>query len=154
MKGRFFTLSVFFISLSLMAGCVSMDFNPASDRLDKKAKALMPARGKALVYVVRPGFIGKPFGRDVIVNGKKIGSNCGGYFVYFMARPGKHTIKTVGDNTAKLSINVRKGEICFIEQIVSPGFLKGIMSLKKLNSTEGRKKLEECKLSSKCRAIR
>ncbi len=131
-----------------------MDFKPASDSLDKKARALKPARGKALVYVVRPGFIGKPFGRDIIVDGKKVGSNCGGYFIYFMTGGGSHTIKTTGDNTAELKISVSSGKTYFIEQTVSPGLLKGIMGLKILSSKEGREKLAECQLSSECYAGR
>ena len=154
MKIQRYSLLIMTMTLALLAGCVSMDFKPASDSLDKRAKALKPAKGKALVYVVRPGFIGKPFGRDVFVDGKVIGSNCGGYFVYFMTRPGVSTIKTKGDNTAELKIKVSSGKTYYVEQTVSPGLLKGVMGLKILDDKDGRKKLLECKLSSQCLAAK
>jgi len=153
MKKSYLIFLSFFLTMGLLSACVSMDHKPASSKLDLRAKNLKPSRGRALVYIVRPGFIGKPFARDIFVDGKKVGSNCGGQYIYFISKPGTRTLKTKGDNTAELKIKFKSGKIYFIEQTVSPGLMKGIMGFKQLSQSEGKKKLNECQLSSVCSAI-
>lgn len=139
--------SAVLLFVSLLIGCVQMQVSTAADDADAKAKALSAPKGKALLYIIRPTNIGKPFAHEITLDGKKIGSTCGYYYVYTIVAPGKHKLTATGDFTGKLEITTESGKIYYIQQKVLPGVWKGGASLSVVSETEGRKILSECKLS-------
>jgi len=136
------------IILSFLTGCVQMQVNTAPDNADAKAKALTPVKGKALIYIIRPTMLGKPFAHEITMDGKKIGSTCGYYYIYTFASPGKHKLTATGDYTGELDLTVEAGKTYYIEHKVFPALWKGGASLALINGTDGKKKLGECKLSA------
>jgi hypothetical protein len=135
------------IIFSFLTGCVQMQVKPAGDDLDAKAKALTPAKGKALVYIIRPTMLGKPFAHEVTMDKQKIGSTCGYYYVYTNASPGKRMFTVKGDNTSELEITAEAGKTYYVEQKVYPMVWKGGVSMSLVDQTEGKKILGQCKLS-------
>jgi len=131
----------------LLSGC-AMQLQTATPEKDALAKALVAPPDKALVFFVRPGFIGKPFAYDVLCDNVKVGGTCGGFFIYSLMSAGKHICTTKADNTATLELIVEAGKTYYVEQPVSPGLLKGVIDLQLLEPTEGKKKLSECTLSA------
>lgn len=144
MKKMFITA----VLMSLITGCVSMQVSPADDAADAKAKALTVPKGKALVYIVRPTSIGKPFAHEITLDGKRIGSTCGYYYIYVFVSPGKHKFTASGDYSGDVELTVEAGKIYFIQQRVQAGVWKGGSALAVVSETEGRKYLSECRLSS------
>ena len=134
--------------LFLFTGCVSMQVSTADDAADARAKALTAPKGKALVYILRPTNIGKPFAHEITLDGKKIGSTCGYYYVYVFVSPGKHKFTASGDYSGDVELTVEGGKTYYIQQRVQPGVWKGGSALAVVNETEGKKFLAECKLSA------
>lgn len=135
------------VILSLFTGCVQMQVNPAADDADAKAKSLAAPKGKALVYIIRPTMLGKPFAHEITMDGKKIGSTCGYYYIYAFASPGKHKFTAKGDNTGELDLSTDSGKTYYVQQKVYPLVWKGGVSLAVVNEAEGKKFLSECRLS-------
>lgn len=135
----------------LAAGCASMNTvkNMPAD-IDAKVKSLQPPAGKALVYVVRPTFVGKPFGGTITANSEYVGTTQGGMYVYAVLAPGEYKVKVTGhDKVSEITVNLEPGKTYFIKQGVHPGMLKGFASLTVLDGDAGRKALQECKLGDK-----
>jgi len=124
-----------------------MQVNTASPEMDAKAKALVPPKGKSLVYIVRPTFLGKPFSHDITCDKVRIGSTCGGYYIFTVINPGKHIFTSKCDNTSEFELMTDAGKTYYLEESVYPGVLKGIVKLSEADQTAGKKKLGECKLS-------
>ena len=130
----------------LLASCANQVKTASSDR-NVKAKSLMPPKDKALIFVMRPTILGKPFAHEISLDGKKIGSTCGYYYVYTFASPGKHKLTASADNTGELEITVEGGKIYYVEQSVYPMVWKGGVSLSLCGQADCKKKLDECELS-------
>ncbi len=136
------------VILTLFTGCVQMKINTAPDDADAKAKALSPAKGKSLVYFIRDTNIGKPFAHEITMDGKKIGSTCGYYYIYTFASPGKHKIVSKGDFDGSLELSVESGKTYYVQQKILPGIWEGGTSLELLKDSDGKSRLSQCRLSA------
>ncbi len=138
--------------MSMMAfGCATMNkVKPMPGEIDQKVKSLQPPSGKSLVYVVRPTFLGKPFGGEITANGEYIGTTQGGLYVYAVLTPGNYLFKVTGhDNSPEVNVNLDVDQTYYIYQSVYPGVIKGMAGLKLVDQVEGNKALQECKLGDK-----
>jgi Protein of unknown function (DUF2846) len=147
------SLIIFFsVFLAIMAvGCATMNtVNPMSADVDAKVKNLQAPSGKALVYVVRPTFLGKPFGGNITANDEYVGTTQGGIYVYAVLSPGEYKFKVSGqDNESEIVVNIEANKTYYIYQSVYPGLLKGTTKLELVNKEEGKKALQECTLGDK-----
>lgn len=79
-----------------------------------------PAAGKALVYVVRPGWFFGLVRFGVYVDDKhasaKVGHNRTRQYIYFNLEPGEHTIFSKASNWSAISVTVAAGATIVIEQ--------------------------------------
>jgi len=113
---------------TLMSGCASL---PAPEVMQKEAEGYQlpqqPEEGKALVYVVRPALAGKSIRFNVFVDDQEASSEMGftrgRQYIYFNLQPGPHKIFSKAENTAEIEVDARAGEIIFILQDASPGFV-------------------------------
>ena len=119
----------------------------SSKEKDAKAKALTPAGGKALVYVVRPSSLGGLIKMTVRCDNVEIGSTKAGNFVYAMIDPGSHTLTSSAENTANLEITLEAGKTYYVKQQVLMGFVIAETNLKVLDDKDGQKDLKKCRLS-------
>jgi hypothetical protein len=111
---------------------------------------LQPPPGKSLVYVVRPTFLGKPFGGNITANDEFVGTTQGGMYVYAVLNPGEYKFKVTGHDTdSEIMVKLEAEKTYYIYQSVYPGLFKGATSLKLVNKEEGREALEKCKLGDK-----
>jgi hypothetical protein len=137
------------ISVAVFAvGCASVGKMPVE--VDSQVKSMQPPADKALVYVVRPTFLGKPFGGNITANDIYVGTTQGGIYVYAILTPGEYKFKVSGhDNSSDITATIEAGKTYFIEENVYPGFIKGIAKLTLLDNDQGRKALQECSLGDK-----
>jgi hypothetical protein len=137
------------VIVTLMAvGCASLNTMPPD--VDAKVKALQPPAGKALVYVVRPTSLGKPFEGTITANGEYIGTTQGTLYVYAVLDPGEYKFKASGqDNESEIDVTLEAGKTCYIYQSVYPAVFKGAVRLSVVDEKEGRQALGECVLSGK-----
>jgi hypothetical protein len=135
------------ISALILAGCAT-EVKTAALNADKRAKALKPPKGLALVYFVRDTTVGKPFATPVWCDGKRLGSTCGWYYVYAYISQGKHRIKSERDNTTEIDVTFAADKTYFIEMRIFSGIAKGMVKLEQIDAKSGREKLQQCSLSA------
>lgn len=140
------------VLISIMAvGCATMNtVNPMPAAVDTKVKNMQVPAGKSIAYIVRPTFLGKPFGTDITANDEYLGTTQGGIYVYAVLAPGDYNIKVTGhDNDPEIMLKLEAEKTYYIYQSVYPGLLKGIGKLEVVSQEEGRKALKECTLGDK-----
>lgn len=146
--------SLLFLAAAVLffaVGCSSMNsVKPMSADIDSKVKNLQPPSDKALVYVVRPTYLGKPFGGEITANGEYVGTTQGGIYVYAVLNPDTYTFEVTGhDNKSQVEVSFEAGKTYYIHQGVYPGIFKGITKLRLVSDEEGKKALDECQIGDK-----
>lgn len=135
----------------VLAGCASM--NSVSEmpaEMDARVKSLQAPAGKALVYIIRPSILGKPFGSQITANEAFIGTTQGGIYIYSILEPGEYKFKVTGhDKDAEFSAKFEAGQTYYIYQSMYPGMIRGFTSLEVVDAAKGRAALNECKLGDK-----
>jgi hypothetical protein len=139
------------ICIFLISGCATMNtVKEMPSEIDVKVKNMQPPPGKSLIYVVRPTFLGKPFGGDITANDEFIGTTQGGIYVYAVLPPGEYKFKVTGhDNDSEIVMLLDGDQTYYLYQSVFPGLLKGTTSMKVVNKEEGREALQKCKLGDR-----
>lgn len=143
---------IIILILSLTAlGCATMNtVSPMPPDMDAKIKNLAPSPEKALVYVVRPTWLGKPFGGMITANDEYIGTTQGGIYVYAVLSPNAYKFKVTGhDNDAEVMVNLEAGKTYYIYQSVYPAIFRGAVSLALVDEKKGLEALHKCKLGDK-----
>lgn len=73
-----------------------------------------------MIYVVRPSGLGGLIRFNVFVDDQEAASEMGytrsSQYIYFQVAPGNHLIYSKAENWAEAQVNVKAGEIVFIEQ--------------------------------------
>ncbi|MBU0700386.1 DUF2846 domain-containing protein [bacterium] len=118
-------LAVMFFTLS---GCATLP-SPEAMKADISGYELpkMPEAGKAIVYVVRPSFVGTLIKFGVFVDDKEVSSEMGYtkgvQYIYFNLLPGEHQILSKAENWASINVIAKAGDILFIQQEPKMGVL-------------------------------
>ena len=113
---------------------------------------LTPPEGKALVYIVRPSFLGKLIQFKTFCGEELIGYTVGKTYLHTFLDPGTHKIITKAENKRELEITVEAGKTYYIKQKVGFGLIKARVKLMLLNENEGEyalSKSKPAKLASK-----
>lgn len=136
-----------------LSGCASappadvMKQATADFRLPKK-----PARGMAMIYVVRPSNMGGLFRFNVFVDDQQeaseVGYTRGEQYIYFDVTPGTHKIWSKAENWANTDITVKAGETIFIHQEPKMGFAIGRNAIYKVDDVEGKYYVKTLKLGT------
>ncbi len=139
--------SLFLIALLvLITGCSAVQ--KATMEADAEAKTLSTPDSTALVYVVRPNFLGTAIRFKVYCDGKYIGTTGGQRFIYTYQKPGNHIFLSKAENSSELSIELNAGNVYYIEQIPQMGIIMARNKLQLLDELSGKEKLNECTLSA------
>jgi hypothetical protein len=134
--------------MAVAVGCSSVGVMPPA--VDSQVKAMQPPAGKALVYVVRPTLLGKPFDGTITADGTYVGTTRGKVFVYALLLPGTYKFKVTGhDNSSEIKASLEAGKTYFIKEEVFPGLFRGFAKLALLDDKSGREALQECSLGDK-----
>jgi len=103
---------------------------------------------KALIYVVRPAFVGTAVKSYFICGDDFKGINKGKSYFYFYIEPGKHVFWSKAENVDALELDVKAGQTYYIKQAVQVGALKTRIKLVVLSESEGKMALKKCKRHS------
>ena len=105
--------------------------------------------GKATVYIIRNSSIGSLIKMSVECNGMKIGSTKAKQYVYTVVDPGSYTfVSKTPENSGSLNLTLESGKTYYIKQQVKMGIVVARTGLELMNDLEGKKALNDCKLSS------
>jgi hypothetical protein len=102
------------------AGCASVSYGPAFRKIDN------PPQDRAVVYIYRP-HLPFAFGEvyDVSANGKFVSKIGDGGYIQYLAEPGtlELSVRRPLTLTEKLPLEVRGGEIHYVQVTVTRGIL-------------------------------
>ncbi len=105
-----------------------------------------PPSDKAVVYVLRPVFVGALLNFKFEVDGVLIGKTKGKQYIYTFVDPGNHTLVSIAENKSELPVVLEAGKTYFFEQEVKMGILKARNKLVRLDKIDAKIKLQKCKL--------
>ncbi len=115
--------------------------------LDTAARTMRPPAGHALVYVLRPAFLGKAVRFDVMANGTWIGATGGNRYIFTVLRPGHYLFQSKAENIASVRLTVYAGQVYYVEQRPRMGIVMARNDLVLLPPAVGRARLRRCFLS-------
>ena len=139
-------LTMLFVLLLFLAGCSAVGKMPS--HIDSKAKKMEPPTGKALVYIVRPAFVGTAVKAEVVCNRWRIGATGGKRFLYVILDPGTYQFESIMQNVSTLDLKCESGKTYFIEQNVRMQVFRPLTTLILLDRDFGEWKLKSCSLST------
>jgi len=140
-------------SLLFLSGCASLP-SPSAMQEDIKGYQLprLPADGKAIVYIVRPSLMGGIVRFNVFVDNKEPNSEMGytrnGQYIYFHVLPGDHQILSKAENWAAINISANAGDIIFIQQEPSIGFIMARNNIFPIQQYEGKYQVKHLTLGT------
>lgn len=145
------TVASALLALALvLGGCASLP-SPEAMRAQTAGFQLpvQPAPGRALVYVVRPSHLGTLVRFNVFLgdqaDSSELGFTRGGEYLHFELPAGEHKLWSKAENWAELVLQARAGEVLFVEQEASMGFLMARNTLKPLDDVAGRFHVKQLK---------
>ena len=114
------------IGLALLwAGVAATAF--ASDKYDRGGKidgARRPAPGQALVYFVRPQFLGAAIKTKLFADGELLSILGAGTWTVWEGPPGKHEFATESENAGLLEAELAADRIYFVQVAIHMGAMK------------------------------
>ena len=117
----------------------------ATDNIDRAPAAI---EEKADVYVIRNSSVGSLVKMGVECNGVEIGSTKAKQYIYTVLDPGYYTfVSKTPENSASLGITLEAGKTYYIKQQVKMGIIAARTGLELMNELDGKKALNDCKLS-------
>jgi hypothetical protein len=84
---------------------------------------------------------------DVAIDGMPLGQTVAKTFLYKEISPGKHTITSVAENTATISIDTKAGNLYYIWQEAKLGILYARNELHLVDEKEGKQGVSETNLA-------
>jgi len=132
------------IIVSLLTGCASVPM--ASLDEDKQAKQFILNPGKSNIYMYRNESLGGAIAMPVALDGRVAGKTGPKTYFYWSVDPGEHTITSLTENTAKITINAKAGRNHYIWQEVKMGMWAARSQLHEVSEKKGEKGVNECKL--------
>jgi hypothetical protein len=127
----------------LLGGCATL---PSTEQM-KAAVATyqvprLPDPGTAMVYVVRPSALGTLVRFNVFLNNQEeqseVGFTRGNQYIYFTVPPGSHKIYSKAENWAEAALELRPGEVVFLQQEPTMGLIMARNNLFRLEEFQGK----------------
>jgi hypothetical protein len=129
----------------LLSGCVSVPM--ASIDRDNTAKQFRPVLDKSNIYLYRNESYGGAVTMPVTLDGKIAGKTAAKTYFKWTVKPGKHTITSLTENTAKIELDTKPNKNYFIWQEVKMGMWTARSQLHEVPRTKGENGVLECKLA-------
>lgn len=131
--------------ITLSFGCASVPM--ATPQKDSAAKAFATNPDLASVYIYRNESIGAGVTMDVAIDGQPLGQTAAETFLYTELTPGKYTLTSEAENTDELILNLKAGQLYFIWQEVTWGWLYAQNELQTVDAPTGKRGVRQCKLA-------
>jgi hypothetical protein len=131
------------VSTAFINGCASLP-SPEVMKSETVTYQLpkLPEQGKAVVYVVRPSSLGGLVRFNVFVDDQEATSEMGytrsSQYIYFSLPPGDHKIYSKAENWAETLVSAKAGDIIFIQQDPSMGFIMARNNILKVEDYQGK----------------
>ena len=108
----------------------------------------LPTKNNAVVYIVRPSYLGFLVKFDVSLDNKPVGYTRGSQHIYFDVTPGKHTISSRAEDIARYTIDAKIGDVIFVHQDPAMGGAYARNNLEAIDNIEGKYYVKNTKLGT------
>jgi len=130
MKNKLVYLTTIMLLILIFTGCSRSAF-PSPEVMKQETQGFklprLPKDGTAIVYVVRPEIFGTLIKFNVFLDDtqahSEMGFTNGKEYIYFLVKPGTHTLYSDAENLAAITFRAEEKDIIFIEQEEKTGFL-------------------------------
>lgn len=131
------TAVILAILVALATACASVTLPPASDRLARQARSLIPPPGKANVYVIRgPGHLADQALWTVDLDFRGFGALGAESFLYGWVSPGDHVLAVLHDGQVYGRVRFTAAETRNYFFTVEPGLLS--LAIERVDEPSGR----------------
>ena len=139
------SIAAFVVScaVAVLSGCATLP-SPEVMKAETATYQLpkLPEKGKAIVYVVRPSSVGGLIRFNVFVDDQEASSEMGytrgSQYIYFGLAPGDHKIYSKTENWAEALVSAKAGDIIFLQQDASMGFVMARNNILKVEDYQGK----------------
>lgn len=141
---------LFFISIVALTyfitSCAATSKAPESK--SNEALSFVAPADKGAVYLYRTGrAVGAAGQLYVKVNSTDAGGTGPGTFFKWDFKPGSYTfLSSTGESSAIVQLDIKAGQVYFIRQDARMGLDKGRVTMKEVDSKQGKKEVANCKL--------
>lgn len=133
--------------LSLAAGLAGCGVAPlASPKADTLAKQLLPAEGRAVIYLFRNSPPSAGWTIPVTLDGKEMGVTGGQTYFRWEVGPGEHMIVSKTHDWSGLMVNAEAGRIYYVWQDIGIGFFVPTSRLSFVDRVTAELNLRSCYL--------
>jgi len=105
-----------------------------------------PPADRAVVYIMRPAFVGSLLNFKVELDGQLIGKTKGKQYFYVFVEPGTRTLVSIAENKSEVPVVLEAGKTYFFEQEVKMGIVKARNTLVRIDEVDAKIKIQKCKL--------
>lgn len=103
-----------------------------------------PTDDMALVYVLRPAFVGAAIKTWAFADDQLIGVSKGKAYSFALVPAGKHIFWSKAENTSALEMEVEAGETYYFKQMIKMGINKARVKMVQIDEKEAKKHFEKC----------
>jgi hypothetical protein len=107
----------------------------------------VPVPDKALVYILKTGWVGSAATSKLAVDGEWVGVNRGNNYFFFSLAPGKHFFCSKLENALHLRsvlvLNVEAGKTYYLDQVCHAGMTKASTELTLMDEQKAEAKLKK-----------
>ena len=134
------------IAVTLLGGCAGTSKAPEEE--SAAAKDFRSVEGRGVVYLYRLGrAVGAAMAINVKINGMDAGGFGPGTFCRWELKPGKYTLHaSTPESAATVSIDLKEGDVVFVEQNLRIGFTTGRVTMKRVDPATGKAGVRSKKL--------
>jgi len=133
-----YALAVLLVVAALGSGCASVP--QGSKEQDAKLKTFAaPPADKAGLYIYSNEWMGMSEKHEIELDGISIGSTIYKSYMYKELAPGKHLLKSNGENSSTLEVDLKPGTLTYVWNDISIGFLWGRVELILVDEKTGQK---------------
>ena len=143
---RFLWLIPIVVLTYFVTSCASTSKAPESK--SNEALSFEAPDDKGTVYLYRTGrAVGAAGQLSVKLNSTDAGGTGPGTFFKWDLKPGSYTfLSSTGESSAIVQLDVKAGQVYYIRQDARMGLDKGRVTMKEVDSKQGKKEVTNCKL--------
>jgi len=143
---KFFWLIPIVVLAYFASSCAST--SKATEDKSNEAKSFTAHNEKGTVYLYRTGrAVGAAGQLSVKVNSDAAGGTGPGTFFKWDLQPGTYTfLSATGESSAVVQLEVKAGQVYYLGQDARMGLSSGRVTMKEVDSKQGQKEVNNCKL--------
>lgn len=141
-------ISILFLFIAGFSGHAVADGDTDTNAyytVHQQRQLAQPTANRALVYIIRPQFLGMAVKFWAFMDDNFLAVTCGKKYTYALVKPGSHVFWAKAENVNAIRINVEAGRTYYLQQKVKMGAFRGGVQLRVIDEATALKMIKKCK---------